>query len=449
MKNLLFLLSLLTCFAANAQQHFAGINTSSRTGIINGQLNPAEFANISSDFEIFVLASSITETNNKIGFKVLVGGDDFEEQLFSGEDPVNLRVDGELVGPGLAYKWNKWVFAVTTKAYAKSDLVDVNPVIGDAVSTGLLSALINTTTFTTDYNQRANGTAWGEVGLSVARNLYDDGTHLINAGATLKILFPGSYANLGADEFSGTIVYGADTAELTDATANLNISYSGNLGESFTSFNDYAGSLFGKVNGLAGDVGVNYRWNDNMEEGRYKLNAGLSVTNIGQMTFSAANNSTTNYVLSIPAGQSLNLNQFQHVNSLAEVETILLDSGYLNRTENNDAKFKVSLPTTLTAYADVKIISNFYATIFTKQNLKDNNRNTQITNDNVTSLTPRYLLNNLEFLAPLSVSEISGFSAGVGFRAYGFFVGSSSILTALFNDSKQADAYIGYSFRLQ
>jgi hypothetical protein len=449
MKNLLFLLSLLTFTAANAQQHFAGINTSSRTGIINGQMNPAEFANISSTFEVFVLATSIAETNNKIGFRVLVSGDNFEDQLFSGEDPVNLRVDGEIIGPGLAYKWNKWVFAVTTKVYAKSDLVDVNPAIGEAVSTGLLSSLITTSTFATDYNQRINGTAWGEVGLSIARNLYDDGTHLLNAGATFKVLFPGSYANLGADKFSGTIVYGPDTAELTNANANLNIAYSGNLGEGFTHFGDYAGSLFGKVNGLAGDFGVNYRWNDDMEEGRYKLNAGLAVTNIGQMTFSSENNSTTNYVLSIPAGQSLNLDQFQHVNSLEEVETILLESGYLNRTENNNAEFKVSLPTTFTAYADVKIIGGLYATLFTKQNLKDNNENAQITNDNVTSLTPRYLLRNLEFLAPLSVSDISGFSAGVGFRAYGFFIGSSSIVTALIDDSKQADAYIGYSFRIQ
>src|SRR5690606_31299487 len=137
--------------------HFAGINTSSRTGIVNGSLNPAEFANIKSTFEINVIAPSVVASNNKLGFTDLVGGDDLEEKLFRGDETVNLRIDAEILGPGVVYKWEKWAFAFTTKAYAKLDLVDVDPNIGDAIVNGGLNSLVNTTTLNNDYNQRLNG----------------------------------------------------------------------------------------------------------------------------------------------------------------------------------------------------------------------------------------------------------------------------------------------------
>jgi hypothetical protein len=60
------------------------------------------------------------------------------------------------------------------------------------------------------------------------------------------------------------------------------------------------------------------------------VNAGVSVKNIGGMTFWS--NASNNYALNIPPsstiGLGLNLNEFQNVNSLEEAETILLNSGY-------------------------------------------------------------------------------------------------------------------------
>jgi hypothetical protein len=281
----------------------------------------------------------------------------------------------------------------------------------------------------------------------VARNLYDDGTHRFGAGVTLKVLFPGSYANFGANDFSGTINYTLGDVELTDATANLNIAYSGNLGESFDESSDYFKSLFGKPNGFAADLGVNYQWHDT-EPGKYRINAGFAIRNLGQMTFSDTNNASTNYSLNIPSTDALNLNQFEDISSLEEVEQILLESGFLNRTQNNSTDFKVKLPTTFTAYADIKLIPTIYATVFTQQRMKKNDENDQIAVENVTSVTPRFLIKNVELYAPLSINEISGFSAGAGFRAYGLYIGSSSIITALTSDSKQADLYVGFSFRV-
>lgn len=448
MKKSFFTFCLLAVSAAQAQQHFSGVNTSTRTGVINGAMNPAEFANVGNTYEINVISLSLNASSNKVGFSDLLGGSDLEELMFEGNDPANLRIDGEIIGPGIVYKIDKWAFALTTKAYAKLDVVDVDTQIGDAITNSGLN-FFGSTVISNNSNQRLNGTAWGEVGLSAARSFYEDENHKFSGGVTLKILFPGSYANFGADRFTGTINSNLANPTLTDAQANLNIAYSGNLGEDFTSFSDYTSSLFGKPNGFAADFGVNYQLKDNMENGKYKLNAGISIRNMGSMTFRSSNNSSTNYVLSIQGAESLDLTQFQDVNSLKEVEDILLASGYLDRTENVSTDFKATLPTLFTAYADVRIIPNLYVTAYTQQKMNEDEANDQITTENVTSLTPRYLFtDNLEVFVPLADNEIAGFSAGLGLRAYGFFIGSSSILTAL-GDNTRADVYLGYSFGLK
>jgi hypothetical protein len=65
------------------------------------------------------------------------------------------------------------------------------------------------------------------------------------------------------------------------------------------------------------------------------------------------------------------------------------------------------------------------------------------------SLTPRYSLKNYDFYSSWTTNEISGLTGGLGFRAYGFYLGSSSIITALTSDSKQADLYLGYRLKLK
>lgn len=448
MNKILLIFSGLLCWSVAAQEHYSGINTSQRGGIINAGVNPAELMNLGSKYDIHIISASIKASNSELGFSDLVGGGNFSDKLFTGNTSVDLRLDGEITGPGIAWRMNRWAFAFTTKAYAKLDLVDVDSNLGDALTSSIVDSFISGQSLINNpNNQRLNGTSWGEIAFSSATTLYEDDQHKFNLGASLKLLFPGSYANFGADSFTGTITNEFGEISLTDAQANLNLAYSGNLGDDFSQFGDYASSLFGKPNGVAADIGINYQWKD-AEEKKYKLNVGAAVRNIGGMTFKSSNNSDTNYVLSVQGTDTLNLNQFQNAKSLREVETILLASGFLNKTVNEKKSFKVKLPTYFTAYADVKIVPTFYVTAFTQLKMRKDDENGQIAGQNIFSLTPRYTTQNYEVYLPLSSSEFSGFATGVGFRAYGFFIGSGSIITALISDAKQADAYIGYSFQL-
>jgi len=95
------------------------------------------------------------------------------------------------------------------------------------------------------------------------------------------------------------------------------------------------------------------------------------------------------------------------------------------------------------------VISKLYVTLYTQQKLGDDNQNNQVTTQNVVSITPRFSLKNFELYSSWTANEISGTTGGFGFRFYGFYLGSSSVITALTNDTKQTDFYLGYRLGLK
>lgn len=443
MRKIIVTAGLLIGLNTVAQEHYSGISTSNRVGILNANINPAELANLSKKFEVNIYGLSFNVANNKIAFSDISSDADFETLIFQGNSPVNARIDAEINGPGLAIRWQKWGFAVTTKAHAKFDMVNIDPTIGNAITND--NIILNTTSLNYPGNQRLSGTSYGEVGLSAARTFFENDNHKFSAGVTLKILFPGSYSNFGLSNLNGTVTENATGAYLTTSSpATLNIAYSGNLADSFTNFDDYSQSIFGGLNGFAGDIGFNYQW----KKGKgYKLNAGLAIRNIGSMTFKDDNNASTNYVLNIQPNaqnpQGLDLSAFENVDNLSDVEQILSDSGYLTQT-SGQTDFKVKLPTVLSTYADFRIVPKLYVTAFLQQKVNEDSGNDQITVPNIFSITPRVNLGFFETYVPVSFNEISGTNIGLGFRLGGFYLGTSSLVSALVSDSKQGDIYTGF-----
>lgn len=448
MKKITLLLASLFFLPALAQEHYSGITTSKRVGIINAGTNPSELANLSNPFEIQVLAVSVNASSNKVGFSDLINGSNLESLIFSGNESVDFSIDSEIYGPGFAMSWHDWGFAVTTKAHIKANVMDVDANLGDALTNAGISSLFQTTTINNNDNQRINATSWGEVGFSVARKVFENEKHKINAGVTFKLLFPGSYANIGAQQFRGTISNDAGTPYLSDAHASLNIAYSGSLANNFSNTSDYTSSIFGNLKGVATDIGMDYQLKDG-DDG-YKLKVGAAVKNIGSMTFKSDDNYSTNYVLNIPVATplnpGLNLNAFNNADGVKDIENILLDSGYLNKTSAEKKDFKVKLPTVLNLYADLKVIPKLNVTVFLQQKLNEDNGNDQIASQNSFSIIPRFGILRYEVFAPVAFNEISGTTVGLGFRAGGFFIGSSSIITGAISDSNQADLYLGYRF---
>ena len=423
-----------------SQDHFSGISNSNRVGILNGIINPAEYSNLSKKFEVNIYGLSFNSNNNKIGFSDLTSNNNLQDLIFKGSDPVNLQFDGQIVGPSVAVKLLKWGFAVTTKANLKFDIINVDSNIGNAISNNNLASAL--TLLNNSSNQRLIGSSYGEVDFSIAHPIIDTKKHSLSAGATFKLLFPGSYSNFGLSGLNGKISQVGGNAYLTtDQPAILNIAYSGSLANSFSNFNDYTKSVYGGLNGLATDIGLSYKLKDGPT--KYKIKLGVSIRNIGSMTFKDNNNSSTNYSLNIPTSNPLNLNTFSNINNLSNVENILNSNGYLTKIDGQK-DFKVNLPTLFSFYSDFKIVPKIYITGYLQQKLREDSDNDQITALNIVSVTPRFNLGFFETFIPVSSNQISGTTVGLGFRLGGFYLGSNSIVSSLTSNGKQADFYTGF-----
>ena len=444
MKKHFLIITFLVINLSFAQEHFSGINISRRVGLLNASFNPAELTNLSNKYEVNVFNTSLNVSNNKVSFGDIVNSDkNIEDLIFDGNEAANMRLDLLVNGPAFAMKYNKWAFGISTSAVAKANIIDVDVNLGDALSNSGINSVFGTTSVSSNYNQKINAASWGEIGLTLARELYDTEKYKVSAGTNIRLLFPSSFTNFGADKFNGTIVNTAGDLSLTNTQANLNIAYSGPIADGFTDANNFNDFFSSGINGYAIDLGVNFKIKADDNPKDYRFNSGLSIKNIGSMTFKSDNNVSNDYTLNISNTQFLDLNQFDGVDNAQDIEQILLASGYLTKT-NDQKDFTIKLPTLFTAYADLKVAKRFYVSAFTQQKLVDDSENDFSTTQNSITLTPRFSGENYEIYVPLSENEISGFTGGFGFRVGGFFMGSGSILTALIDDTKQADVYLGF-----
>lgn len=116
----IFLLFCLSTMTMQAQEHFSGISTTSRTGVLNGIYNPAELINMNNKFEFQFFATSFNIANNKISIGDAFKDDqDFEELIFAGNEPVNFRLDAEILGPGFAFKYKNGLLESTPEHLRK------------------------------------------------------------------------------------------------------------------------------------------------------------------------------------------------------------------------------------------------------------------------------------------------------------------------------------------
>ncbi|KGO82435.1 hypothetical protein IP98_00405 [Flavobacterium cauense R2A-7] len=452
MKKQLLLCCSLLSLTAFSQEHFSGINISKRSGLLNATVNPAELVNMSRKFDVAVFNTSVNVSNNKIKFNDIMKGENLEDKIFTGSDPTSIRLDVLIQGPSVAMKYKKWAFALASAGNIKANATDVDVNFGNAVT----NSFLGTAQINSQYNQRLNAASWGEINLSAARNIFENDDHKFSGGVTLKLLFPGSYMNMGVDKLQGQVTNDITTGDvyLYNATANVNFSYSGSLANSYNDNSNYTNLFAGGLNGVGADFGFNYQWKEKVQVAtdggdktvdEYKLNAGLSFRNMGSMTFKDDNNESANYQLTIPTTNPLNLADFENSESVRDIEQILMDRGYLTKQSSN-GDFRVKLPAVLNAYIDYKIHNKWYVSAYTQQKLSDDSQNDFTTIQNIITLTPRFAGKNYELYLPLSSNEVSGFTTGFGFRLGGFFLGSGSIVTAALNNSKQADIYMGFRF---
>jgi hypothetical protein len=443
MKNaLLTLFLILPGFGITiAQQNFFGIQNSQRKGMINAMMNPAEINNLSKKVEVSLFSFNLGVGNNVLSVQEILDDTDNLENIFEDVDqPVNLRTDISVMGPAVGVRLKNWAFGITSQLKGKVDVIDFNPDLGNSIVKEVNNGENSETIIDIPYNQRINLVGWVELGFMAGTKILETDLHSLSVGANFKLLFPGSYANLGMDQTMATVIDSQDETLLTNAQGRLNLSYDDRWEDDdlFNGPEDLWRNFI--PGGLGVDLGVNYMLK---KDSKPFLNAGLSVKNLGNMNM-GSNQRFRNYEVSIPEDEYFRLDNLE--GSLDEIEQQLVASGYFN-IENSRSDLRVSLPQTIAAYLEFTPVKNFQVSLFAQKRINDERANDKLSAADLIVITPRLVLGKFELYSPWMQHQVFNFTGGLGLQYGGFFIGSHSVITGLLKgESKSADVHMGLAW---
>ncbi len=449
MKNIavyLFLF-LLSCQILVAQVHFSGMMSTKRVGMFNAAYNPAELTNLSNRVEFNLIGTSLSFGNNKMSILDIRSGKSPQSALFSSGTPLDLDVNVEFLGPSIGFRYKKWGFGILTKAFLKANIVDLDVDLMNSIYSKALFTL-GTFPLSNRYNQRINSSSWGQVSFAASRKIVDKANHQLSAGLAVSLLFPASYANIGLTKFSGTIKYNLfpPEANLINTTTKLNLAYTSNFAKSFANPSDFTSAIWGEFGGAAVDFGLTYQYiNDKKIP---VIHAGMSVKNLGSLSYQAKKINVVDYNVNIPApvGEKKGFNLFSlaTISSLTQLEGLLISSGYMTKEGQSNSDVQIKLPTTVQAYFSLRVLNRLNLDVNGQYNVRQEEGYKEITSPNTITVIPRFQTKYFEIYTPWSNHEVTGINGGLGIRIAGFYLGSGSIITALQSNSKQMDVFTGY-----
>jgi len=442
MKNTLFTL-ILICISTVifAQSPYVGIQTSQRKSMISAMMNPAELNNLSKSVEVNFFAANASILNNTLSFGDMVtNGSDIWQKLITNSDrPITGIGDVSILIPSVGVKLGKWSLGFASQMQTTASFLNIDPNLAQYITDSDWSESQLGLSLKTSYNQRTQSSTWFESGIMVGREIWNTPKSKFSVGTNFKILFPNQYLNVGVENFEGVINTNGSEVSLTEALGNVNFSYNSGLIDTQNFSIDYGSLGIGRVNGFGIDLGLNYQMKD--EKGVW-FSSGLAFRNLGSMRFSDGH-VNHNFRMEIPSGEEFRIDLLE--SDLRSIENQFLESGYFN-WESEQEGISTNLPSVLALNAEIRMTPFLFLAFYGQKTLNNESNNNQIPTMNVVSLTPSFLIGKFEVYSPLVYNEISRFNAGLGLRFGGFFIGSQSIISGLFADTRKADFHMGLSW---
>ena len=420
-KILIALLGLISGFEMHSQSFF-GSQYDNYSGVNAVMSNPANIVGSRFKTDINLASGSLFVGNDYyiVKFGDLFKSDyDFEKYAKTNPKPNNsLYSNIEALGPSFMMNLgSKNAIAVFTRVRAITHVSEISGLFLNQIQDEVTQDFsFNNQNFSMASN------AWIEYGASFARILKDNEAYSLKGGITLKYLGGIHSGYVKARNLSVSYDYtGLDITNRTTTTGNIE---TGNI----RSLENYDDPLNNSGAGFGMDLGFSYELKSRVAAtDDYLLKIGLSLTDLGSIKFKDgekvlydANASYTD------AEYAINDN---------------FDSYYTRISENKS--FNVSLPTALHLNADWNFHKKLFLNFNTDLNLVDIKKENSNFVNNTVSLTPRYETKWLSIYAPLSVVQYSGFQAGFGFRAGPLFIGSGSIVSAMFGEIDAIDVHVG------
>lgn len=454
--------ALFYCLPAVAQD-FTGYRNGNYAGVNGVFYNPANIADSRYrwDFNLFSLSTYAGNNNASFSLKNLsevFNSDDITDQVFGAGAAASTGLASvDLHGPSLMFNTGKKMsFALTTRARVMANVIDIDGQLVDKVMNDISNDPSLPYAIESNSNMRFNVNAWTEYAVNAARVIKDEGKHFVKAGVTLKYLTGAANAYLNINNLRGTINEDQISydAYLANTTGRLGVGIGGvsisdfEIDQVTKSSSTGFGATLGLVYELRPSAGKFTRADGNWKRdmNKYKLKVGLALHDLGKIKYNKDMSKSGDYDVSITGNERLYFREFDDL----DVEDY--NSFFATRPQfftpaatNTDNTYGVSLPSTLQLDVDYNIHRGFYVSLASQFSLVNNEEKAyNSAYFNFYTLTPRYEGRGLGLYFPLSYNKVTNFNAGASLRLGPLFVGSGSLFTALFGNSKQADVHIGF-----
>jgi outer membrane protein OmpA-like peptidoglycan-associated protein len=446
-KSLLFLIVLFSVITANAQSYM-GYIPDNYAGIQGVLFNPASIVDSRFRADINLFSTSSSLNNDFYGVSLF---DLSKNSYDANKDGVRTSsinnggiVYSDVMGPSFMFNIApKHSVAFYTRARAVVNGVDLNGNLYDQFKDGLddASSFLNLEVG----SPNMVGHTWGEIGATYAAVLWQSKQHFLKGGFTAKYLIGGVNAYAKGSEIKSSFVQTNDPSTTILATSGMLTV--GSSQDIITGDEDYEFNT--NSTGFGADFGFIYEWrpdyatydlnnakpadNNFKDLNKYKLRFGLSVTDIGSITYKNSKEEVYNL------NRALTQAQIDNVDDIGD----LLDL-YDNDPETTFKDLKANLPAVMHLDADWNMYKKFYLNLNGNISLVDKSAVGKTSSANTYILTPRYETKWFTFSLPINYMEYSGMQVGSGLRFGPMFVGSSSVITNLLSkESKAADVYFG------
>lgn len=462
MKKLLSAAFLAVCFSGHAQD-FVGYRTGNYTGVNGVFFNPANIADSRYRWDVNLVSVGAGIGNNQASFKL--------KDIFSGSfsgDSIKNKIAGDhsgatsgsfnmdIHGPSVMFNLGRTSsIALTSRARVIMNVDHLDGKLANQLLNDMNSASPSGFPYTiaSSEDMRFIINGWSEFGGTYARVIADKGAHFLKGGLTLKYVAGVANAYIHVDRLNSTMnVNGSGDVYMTNTTGAVGMGFGG---ANLSGFD--AGDLTRfKSSGVGFDLGFVYEFrpdygkhldpetgNEYRDDNKYKLKLGLALLDIGSVRYTRDTRRSGDYMLNITGGKQFYLKDLD----TAKIDNYrsFFDSRpqyFTPQSGNNAGSYSVPLPSTLHLDLDFHAGKGLYVNAAAQFSLAGSKPFAPHYFQSFT-LTPRFEGRGFGAFIPLSYSDLTKFNAGLSLRAGPLFVGSGSLLTSLFNNSKQADFFFG------
>lgn len=441
-------------------QELPGYNYNNYAGAYGLADNPANAASSRYAFHFALFGLSVNAGNNgyqfsksklmSFQFNNLTEGVDYFK-LDDGK-PKSFWLNAAVLGPSFLIRLNKISglgFFTRVRALGNEDNLSnsVFNLLGESNANYYNQDFI-------EHNLRAGFHSFGEGGLTYGRVLWQDGTHVLQAGITLKYLVGIAAGRLFSNNLrvnlqSDTVINKLDGDGSLQYSGNGDLK-SGNNGGNNSFFKNLGGGNGNSSIGL--DLGVAYEWRPEGSAGGsggkhtipYKIRLALSVTDIGAIRY----HSSTGGAYNIDAdGQTASTLNPQNGESLPQFIDRLKGMGILTGNTDTTGTFKAALPTAARFNLDWHLARKFFLNFYGLINLLSLSNQANMANYTSTFfVTPRMETRMLSIASPFSYNSHDQFNWGFSIKAGPLLLGSSSLLSNLVKQRiGNTDVYMGLS----